>query len=61
MLCDRLGVNERWACRVVGRHRSTQRREPTVASDDQPLRAALRTIAADRPRWATGVRITSCA
>jgi len=26
MLRDRLGVSERWACRVVGQHRSTQRR-----------------------------------
>jgi putative transposase len=51
MLRDRLGVSERWACRVVGQHRSTQRREPTVAADDQALRAALRKIAADRPRW----------
>ena len=32
MVCDRLGVSERWACRVVGQHRSTQRREPTVAA-----------------------------
>ncbi|MGI8731236.1 MAG: IS3 family transposase [Solirubrobacteraceae bacterium] len=51
MLRDRLGVSERWACRVVGQHRSTERREPTVASDDQALRAELRQIAADRPRW----------
>ena len=29
MLRDRLGVNERWACRVVGQHRSTERYEPT--------------------------------
>ncbi len=28
MLRDRLGVSERWACRVVGQHRSTQRYEP---------------------------------
>jgi len=51
MLRDRLGVSERWACRVVGQHRSTQRREPTRAGDDAALRAALRQIAADRPRW----------
>jgi putative transposase len=35
----------------VGQHRSTQRREPVLASDDQALRAALREIAAKRPRW----------
>ena len=51
MLCDRLGVSERWACRVVGQHRSTQRREPIVAGDERPLRAALREVAARRPRW----------
>ena len=28
MVCDRFGVSERWACRVVGQHRSTQRYEP---------------------------------
>jgi putative transposase len=51
MLRDRLGVSERWACRVVGQHRSTQRREPILAGDDQALRAALRDIAGQRPRW----------
>jgi len=51
MLRDRLGVSERWACRVVGQHRSTQRREPVLAGDDGALRAALCEIAAQRPRW----------
>ena len=51
MLWDRLGVGERWACRVVGQHRSTQRYEPTRAEDDQALRAELRRISAERPRW----------
>jgi putative transposase len=51
MLCDRLGVSERWACRVVGQHRSTQRREPVRAGDDAALRAQLRQFSADRPRW----------
>jgi putative transposase len=37
MLCDRLGVSERWACRVVGQHRSTQRHEPKTAADDAAL------------------------
>ena len=49
MLCDRLAVSERWACRVVGQHRSTQRREAVIAGDDQALRAALREIAVKRP------------
>jgi len=51
MLRDRLGVSERRACRVVGQHRSTQRREPTAAADDQALRVALRAFAGGRPRW----------
>ena len=51
MLRDRLGVSERWACRTIGQHRSTQRREPAVAGDDQALRAALREVAGQRPRW----------
>ena len=51
MLRDRLGVSERWACRVVGQHRSTQRREPKRAADDAALRAELRKFSKDRPRW----------
>jgi putative transposase len=51
MLRDRLDVSERWACRVVGQHRSTERYEPKRAEDDAALRAALRKFAADRPRW----------
>jgi putative transposase len=51
MVRDRLGLSERRACRYVAQQRSTQRREPTVACDDQALRAALCQVAADRPRW----------
>ena len=51
MLRDRFGVSERWACRVVGQHRSTQRYEPMRAEDDAALRAKLREISAERPRW----------
>ena len=51
MLRDRLGVSERWACRVVGQHRSTQRHEPKTAGDDVALRAELRQFSKDRPRW----------
>lgn len=51
MLGDRLGVSERWACRVVGQPRSTQRYYPTAAVDDAALRARLRQISKDRPRW----------
>jgi putative transposase len=51
MLRDRLGVSERWACQVCGQHRSTQRREPTPAGDDEALRGELRAFSARRPRW----------
>ena len=51
MLEDRLGVSERRACQIAGQHRSTQRREPCVASDDACLRALLRKISEERPRW----------
>jgi len=51
MLCDRLGVSERWACKVVGQHRSTQRREPVRAEDDAGLRRELRAFSEKRPRW----------
>jgi putative transposase len=51
MLRDRLHVSERWACQLVGQHRSTQRREPTPAADDEALRGALRAFSAKRPRW----------
>jgi putative transposase len=51
MLRDRLGVSERRACRIVGQHRSTQRREACVAADDAALRGELRRISRERPRW----------
>jgi putative transposase len=51
MLRDRLGVSERWACRVVGQHRSTQRHEPKRAEDDAVLRVELRKFSVERPRW----------
>lgn len=50
MVRDRLGVSERRACRYVGQHRSTQRREPVVAGDDRALRAELRRLSRERPR-----------
>ena len=51
MLRDRLGVSERWACRVVGQHRSTERYEPKRAEDDAVLGAELRKFSKERPRW----------
>lgn len=51
MLQDRFGVSERWACRVVGQHRSTQRHRPDPVDADVVLRTLLREISAQRPRW----------
>ncbi len=48
-----MGVSERFACRVTGQSRATQRRPPattTPADPDAGLRAWLRQWAADHPR-----------
>ena len=34
MLRDRFGVSERWACQLVGQHRSTQRHQPDPVDAD---------------------------
>lgn len=49
---ERFGVSERFACRVAGQHRSTQRkaRRPRPI-DDAKLRGWLREIAKAHPRW----------
>jgi putative transposase len=49
-----LGVSERFACRVTGQNRGTQRRAPaaqTPADPDAALRAWLREYARAHPRW----------
>ncbi len=51
MLQDRFSVSERRACQIAGQHRSTQRHEPTEAPDDGALRARLRELSRERPRW----------
>ena len=51
MLRDRLGVSERWACRMTGQHRSTERYVPKRAEDEAALRAELRKFSKERPRW----------
>ena len=48
-----LGVSERFACRVTGQHRATQRHESVSVTPDDPdaaLRAWLRAYAKDHPR-----------
>lgn len=52
-----MGVSERFACRVTGQDRTTQRREPvgtSVADPDAALRERLRTWAEDHPRRGFG-------
>jgi len=49
-----LGVPERRVCRVVGQHRSTQRKRPTMPDDDAALTAAI--IALARPTGRYGYR-----
>lgn len=48
-----MGVSERFACRVTGQNRTTQRRPPTASTTDDPdaaLRGWLRTWAKNHPR-----------
>jgi putative transposase len=48
-----MSVSERFACRVTGQHRTTQRRDPTgttVEDPDAGLREWLRQYAKDHPR-----------
>jgi putative transposase len=51
MLQDRLFVSERRACRITGQHRSTQRHEPRRGDRDDALRARLRELSREHPRW----------
>jgi len=51
VLQGRFGVSERRACRVVGQHRSTQRRPArAVLADEEKLRRRLRRFARRHPR-----------
>lgn len=40
-----LGVSERFACRVLGQHRSTQRKPPSVPDDEAALREEILALA----------------
>lgn len=51
MLEQRLGLSERRACRIAGQHRSTQRHQPRTNDRDDGLRAELRTLSREHPRW----------
>jgi transposase InsO family protein len=45
------GVSQRWACRLVGQHRSTQRHQPAEPDRDRVLRAERRQLSRTHPRW----------
>jgi putative transposase len=47
----RFDVSERRACRVVGQHRSTQRREPVRRDDEAALTAATVELASEYGRY----------
>ena len=51
MLQDRFHMSERRACRIVGQHRSTQRRELTRTKGDDALRARLHEFSRKHKRW----------
>ena len=46
-----LGVSERRACRVVGQHRSTQRKVPIPRADERPLTEAIIRLASEYGRY----------
>jgi putative transposase len=46
-----LGVSQRWACQLVGQHRSTQRHQPLQPDRDRALREQLRQFSRAHPRW----------
>jgi putative transposase len=45
------GVSQRWACQLVGQHRSTQRHQPVQPARDRALRDELRQLSRAHPRW----------
>lgn len=52
VLGERFGCSQRRACELVGQARSTQRRPPApVVAAERVLRARLRQLSAEHPRW----------
>jgi len=47
----KFGVSERLACRVLGQHRSTQRKIPTGRSDDAALTSDIIALATEYGRY----------
>jgi putative transposase len=51
MLQERLSLSERRACQITGQYRSTQRHRPRRGDRDDALRARLRGLSREHPRW----------
>lgn len=45
------GVSQRWACQLVGQHRSPQRHQPVEPDRDRALREQLGAFSRAHPRW----------
>jgi putative transposase len=45
------GCSQRWACQLVGQHRSTQRHQPVEPDRDRALRHQLRQLSRAHSRW----------
>jgi putative transposase len=50
-VCDKLGVSERRACRVLGQHRTTQRHVPRGRADEERLVADMIELARQYGRY----------
>lgn len=50
-VCAALGVSERHACRVLGQHRTSQRKLPRVRADEEPLTQAIIDLASEYGRY----------
>ena len=50
-VCERLRISERRACRVLGQHRSVQRRTPQLRDDEAPLTRAIINLANQYGRY----------
>ena len=48
---ETLGVSERFACRVIGQHRTTQRLVPKTADDEAALTADIITALLHQAGW----------
>jgi hypothetical protein len=57
---ETLGVSERFACRVIGQHRTTQRSTPKTADDEAALTADIIELARQYGRYGYHRTTASC-